>query len=109
MGTTPNLDLPYPEDANAPDGPGQIQALAEAMDEAIVFGIATETTAYDGHANIGAVPTGYHLISCQVAQETVFPYFIMLLGGDEIHVARSDTGADLSSETVDFAWIAVKD
>jgi hypothetical protein len=32
MGTTTNFNLPYPEPSNTPDGPAQIQALAEAVD-----------------------------------------------------------------------------
>jgi hypothetical protein len=32
MGTTPNYGLPYPEYADDPDGPAQIQALATAVD-----------------------------------------------------------------------------
>jgi hypothetical protein len=32
MGSTTNFNLPYPEPSNTPDGPAQIQALAEAVD-----------------------------------------------------------------------------
>lgn len=32
MGTTPNRGYPYPEDGDQPDGPAQIQALADPID-----------------------------------------------------------------------------
>jgi hypothetical protein len=35
MLTTPNFSFPYPEDPDAPDGPAQLQALAEATDDAL--------------------------------------------------------------------------
>lgn len=36
MGTTSNFNLPYPEPSNIPDGPNQIRALAEAVDNLLI-------------------------------------------------------------------------
>lgn len=36
MGTTTNFNLPYPEPSNIPDGPSQIRALAEAVDNLLI-------------------------------------------------------------------------
>lgn len=36
MGTTSNFNLPYPEPSSQPNGPAQIKALAEAVDELLI-------------------------------------------------------------------------
>ncbi|MBF8189129.1 hypothetical protein ITP53_26035 [Nonomuraea sp. K274] len=36
MGTTTNFDLPYPESSSTPNGPAQIKALAEAVDNLLI-------------------------------------------------------------------------
>ncbi len=35
MGTTPNYDLPYPEESDSPDGATQMKLLAQAIDTAL--------------------------------------------------------------------------
>ena len=106
MGTTTNRGFPYPEASDAPDGPGQIQALAEAVDEALLYGTDSITTNGTGVADVTPVPAGYQLISVQMAQATAQPYYISIISADEIQIRRSDTNADAASITVDVAWVA---
>lgn len=56
MGTTPTYNFPYPENADAADGPTQIEALAEAV-ETVVKGHADATTGVHGIADTAALAT----------------------------------------------------
>ena len=55
MGTTPNYELPYPGPGEPPDGPSQIQALAEATDDALADPqLVGDLTVPAGDVHIGA-------------------------------------------------------
>lgn len=49
MGSTPNLGFPYPASSDAPDGPTQIEALANALDTYLhITGVAGSFTPASG-------------------------------------------------------------
>lgn len=89
MGTTSNYSLPYPAITDAPNGPAQIQALAEAVDSAIdttISGVTgqdtdwsdiTPTGAWSLHATIpmrARVRSGWASLYGGWTRSSSFPY-----------------------------------
>lgn len=66
MPTTPNFGFPYPGLSDAPNGPAQIQALAEAVDTTLATGLANVTMQVFTSSSSWTRPTGCKMVVVEV-------------------------------------------
>lgn len=73
MGETANYDLPYPELGDAPNGPEQVQALAEAVDAALHANLVPIGAVFDFPWDAGQLPAWARVCYGQSVAKATYP------------------------------------
>jgi hypothetical protein len=91
MGTTPTFGFPYPESSDPPDGPAQMQSLAESIDSTIVTRDVVRAAQVGASFDANGHYTWTHGLGFTPAAVTVTPEVGQAFNGAVTVMVRDDS------------------